>query len=229
MPTCPNCGEIVMNGDPYCPHCGTTFRWVEEEYEMRYSRGARRPIEVRLLDISIQAFYRNLEKLQEPSHITAGIRNSIDISKVRDARVNIVQPYPGGDIDISIIRKNKYFSTTDSIVYDYSSNEIGRYGFRSSFNGLNDAEWFRSAVRKKESITGRKFHECAGGYDAHWETDRANILELRPGCKVVAHFIKDEYSTIGYEVDFKNHRLKDEPKRYDRISTYDLVMDYDWD
>ncbi len=30
MPTCPNCGEIVMNGDPYCPHCGTTFRWSHE-------------------------------------------------------------------------------------------------------------------------------------------------------------------------------------------------------
>ena len=26
MPTCPNCGEIVMNGDPYCPNCGTTFK-----------------------------------------------------------------------------------------------------------------------------------------------------------------------------------------------------------
>ena len=26
MPTCPNCGEIVMNGDPYCPNCGSVFR-----------------------------------------------------------------------------------------------------------------------------------------------------------------------------------------------------------
>ena len=25
MPTCPNCGEIVMNGDPYCPNCGLVF------------------------------------------------------------------------------------------------------------------------------------------------------------------------------------------------------------
>ena len=34
MPTCPNCGEIVMNGDPYCSHCGTTFNWgYDEEYE----------------------------------------------------------------------------------------------------------------------------------------------------------------------------------------------------
>lgn len=25
MRTCPNCGEIVMNGEAYCPNCGTTF------------------------------------------------------------------------------------------------------------------------------------------------------------------------------------------------------------
>ena len=31
MPTCPNCGEIVMNGDPYCSHCGTTFSWGDDE------------------------------------------------------------------------------------------------------------------------------------------------------------------------------------------------------
>lgn len=28
MPTCPNCGEIVMNGDPYCPNCGSVLRKV---------------------------------------------------------------------------------------------------------------------------------------------------------------------------------------------------------
>ena len=26
MGTCPDCGEIVMNGDPYCPNCGFVFK-----------------------------------------------------------------------------------------------------------------------------------------------------------------------------------------------------------
>ena len=26
MPTCPNCGSIVMEGDPYCSHCGAHFK-----------------------------------------------------------------------------------------------------------------------------------------------------------------------------------------------------------
>ena len=33
MVTCPNCGEIVMNGDPYCTNCGTTFRWYFDDVE----------------------------------------------------------------------------------------------------------------------------------------------------------------------------------------------------
>ena len=31
MPTCPNCGSIVMKGDPYCSHCGTAFQWSDDE------------------------------------------------------------------------------------------------------------------------------------------------------------------------------------------------------
>ena len=27
MPTCSNCGSIVMEGDPYCSHCGAHFKW----------------------------------------------------------------------------------------------------------------------------------------------------------------------------------------------------------
>ena len=45
MPTCPNCGEIVMGGDPYCPNCGTIFanpREYEEniidEFKYAYNR-----------------------------------------------------------------------------------------------------------------------------------------------------------------------------------------------
>lgn len=31
MATCPNCREIVMNGDPYGSNCGATFRWISDE------------------------------------------------------------------------------------------------------------------------------------------------------------------------------------------------------
>jgi len=32
MPTCPDCGSIIMEGDPYCSHCGVELKkyWVNE-------------------------------------------------------------------------------------------------------------------------------------------------------------------------------------------------------
>ena len=38
MATCPNCGELVMDGDPYCSHCGSTFIWSEEDDEDEYNQ-----------------------------------------------------------------------------------------------------------------------------------------------------------------------------------------------
>ena len=41
MPTCPNCGEMVMAGDPYCSHCGTTFRWADDDNSNDHISGLR--------------------------------------------------------------------------------------------------------------------------------------------------------------------------------------------
>lgn len=30
MPTCPDCGSLIMEGDPYCSHCGAHLSWSEE-------------------------------------------------------------------------------------------------------------------------------------------------------------------------------------------------------
>ena len=38
MVNCPNCGELVMEGDPYCSHCGATFAWSDEDDEEDYNQ-----------------------------------------------------------------------------------------------------------------------------------------------------------------------------------------------
>ena len=38
MATCPNCGEIVMNGDPYCTNCGATLKWNFDDDEDYYEK-----------------------------------------------------------------------------------------------------------------------------------------------------------------------------------------------
>ena len=36
MPTCPNCGSIVMEGDTYCSHCGAHFEGADEDCDDEY-------------------------------------------------------------------------------------------------------------------------------------------------------------------------------------------------
>lgn len=224
MPTCPNCGEIVMNGDPYCPHCGSTLRWVKND---RGTSGSS--IKTRLIDIPIGLFYSHLTALHEPEHIISGIKEKIDISKAsNDAVFSMMQDFPGGDIRISFKRQNKYFSTTDYIRYSCAMNKIDGHYFLNDFGNLKNAQWFKDAVGQKELQTGLKFYDCGGGYDARWDWDTTNVFELKTGCEVIVHFIENEYNYKGFVVDFRNHRLKDESKRYDKTTPNDLVKDYDW-
>ncbi len=37
MATCPDCGEIVMEGDPYCSNCGATLSWSGDEKTSSHS------------------------------------------------------------------------------------------------------------------------------------------------------------------------------------------------
>lgn len=35
MATCPDCGSIIMEGDPYCSHCRAHLNWVFDDGEDR--------------------------------------------------------------------------------------------------------------------------------------------------------------------------------------------------
>lgn len=228
MPTCPNCGSILMNGDPYCPHCGTIFKRVDDEM---YSSGgsSRQYSQIRFIDEPMEMFNSRLGGLHEPKHIIEGLRKSIDVSKATgNTTFTLRQAYSGGDIEMSFKRQNKYFSTTDSIRYSCVMNKIDGHSFINNFYNLKNAQWFKDAVSKKESQTGLEFYDLGGGYDASWNWDKTNVFKLKEGCEVIAHFIEDEYHYKGFVVDFENHGLKYDSKRYERTSPYDLVKDFDW-
>ena len=215
-----------MNGDPYCPHCGATFRWVDEVYEMKREE-YKRPLEVYLKDVPVSRFYESLEKLQESDHIMRGIKKSFDLTNAKNTLVDIRQDFPSDDIRIFFKRQNKYFTTTDYVTYSCAANEIASHGFDSNFYHLENTEWFKNAVRQREKEIGLEYHSCGGGYDAIWYWKKS-AFEIKDGCSVIAHFVKNESTTLGYEVDFINHRLKTESESYDRTSPYDLVADFDW-
>ncbi len=54
MPTCPNCGSIIMQGNPYCTHCGTTLSWENDDYDSTYRS---KPIEIVRKNVPIGSFF----------------------------------------------------------------------------------------------------------------------------------------------------------------------------
>lgn len=36
MANCPDCGSIVMEGDPYCSHCGAHIVWIDDDSDDDY-------------------------------------------------------------------------------------------------------------------------------------------------------------------------------------------------
>lgn len=225
IPTCSNCGEIIMNGDSYCIHCGTALRWSGDDYN---SGRRSRPIEIVRTNIPVESFLLSLYEFDISSATINCIKRDLNVSKAKNSVVNIGQPFPGADLDIVFIRQNKYFSTVDSVKYSLFPSKIEGYYFRSDFTNLKNTSWFKEAIRKKEAETGLQFYDCGGGYDAAMNWDN-NTFELKEGCEVVAHFIKDEFRYLGFGVDFKNHRLEIKSKEYDRATPYDLTADYNWD
>lgn len=149
--------------------------------------------EMVLNNVPIESFYSSLNQFNLSANTIDCIKRDLDVSKAKNAIVHIGRQFPNDNLGISFIRKNKYFSTSDTLEYNPILKKIDGYGFHSDFTNLRNTPWFRNAVAKKESETGLKFYDCGGGYDAHWDWEKGT-LELRQGCEVIAHFIKDSFN-----------------------------------
>lgn len=224
MAMCPNCGQIIMNGDPYCSHCGTALSWSADDSS---SRGGLFSEDVILRDIPITSFDMALERLNVSANTVRAIKRDVDITRAGDCRINIVHTYHEYGIKITFIRQNRYFKTTDSIKFDPASNRIMGHYFYSDFTGLRHADWFMSAVRKKEAESGLEFYDCGGGYDSRYDWQNGRF-ELKSGCEVIAHFIEDESYYRGYKVNFNRHGLEYGYERYERGNVQQALRDYDF-
>lgn len=213
-----------MNGDPYCTHCGTALRWQSDNCDYESRSGLTATVRS---NIPVNLFFSCLSEFGLSANTISCIKRDFNVSNAGNAVVTVGQQFPDADLDITFIRQNRYFKTVDSLRYSILFNKIDGHGFRSDFTKLKNTAWFRDAISAKESATGLKFYDCGGGYDAKWDFEKSKF-ELKDGCRVIAHFHEDRYYTRGFEVDFKGHGLKNQSERYERVSPYDLVRDYDW-
>ena len=191
MKTCPNCGSIVLEGDPYCQHCGAHFKWsyIEEEDE-EYKTSSQFPYEpdyikhdpfLDLGEVSetyVNASEETLEYIA--SMICANSTQKLQLKaqireyqKAVDFKGFFIQKDYGFDVYyFHFIQENEYVKTTH--VMTYRQDEYAVYNpyqtFYDSYSEHNHDKLITNPRFKKliES-TGLEFDGCGGGYESHLE------------------------------------------------------------
>jgi hypothetical protein len=155
MANCPNCGEIVMNGDPYCSHCGTHLKW-EREGDL-HERPSSESLDDILNSMHISETQKSLLKIKLNSMLEARDVTGLEV---------------GGDYReyiFSFTRKNEYVTTVDRFFYDPKDQNLMRVFYdcesNHSHDGLLNSPRFKRMVEK----TGLEFIECRGGHKVEYE------------------------------------------------------------
>lgn len=158
MPTCPDCGSVVMEGDPYCTHCGAHLKWIGDEDEDYQIPQNQISVEDKI-DTYFQSNYFDpsikfllWDKLKE----YAGAKDCVDF-EVDESNIHY--------IIFRFTRQNEYIKTVIDFYYDHDYcihkrilNDCRIYHYH---DGLLADSRFKRLIKS----TGRQFIRCSGGYE----------------------------------------------------------------
>ena len=162
MPTCPNCGTIVLEGEPYCSHCGATFVWNDNEEDDFESQGGRQHREY-LTPYDIDFF----NELYNSTELSVA-----KINEMYDGVIDIQNRFSCKLGDIELIGEillfkfpieNEYYDLTLRATCNINTS----YGFNffediqlGDFSKLYKNQDFRKIVREKEAELELPFKGC---------------------------------------------------------------------
>ena len=160
MPTCPDCGSIVMEGDPYCTHCGAHLIWIDDDEENDYYQTS----DIRQsIDDKIDSYFRSnyfdplirpllMEKVKE----YAGAKDCVDF-EVDESNIHY--------IIFRFTRQNEYVKTVIDFHYDFDYR-IHKRIFRDCYvKHYHDALLANPRFKELIKKTGKEFIRCSGGYE----------------------------------------------------------------
>ena len=203
MPTCPNCGSIIMEGDPYCTHCGASLKWDFEDEEDYYTPG-RDPGKDKIIEIfdrmkhsdysTDERFDFFKDDILLPEHMLETVRSQIHDEEERFKCKFImvhVNDYPQVYI---FLREDKF---RDVMIYDRCHIEFmpDRFDpdereFHYIYAKLEDNPKFRRQVEKIER-KGMKFRKIFSDiYYPRWENDIE--VQFIDGDDIVYYLIDDD-------------------------------------
>lgn len=194
MPMCPDCGSIVMNGDPYCSHCGAHLKWSDDE--------TSKPSNNKLEDIILNDI---IASRQQKINLTNKI---FELLKAKDTRLD------GVDIDMDnarfiFKRENRYVTTTVSCLFRFLSDDskvFESYDVNSDYsNMLRDAK-FKDSVKSVENKIGKRFSHITGGYEI--KESLFEDIKFLDECKVSVFFTNSQGGGFSqYVVDLETMEL----------------------
>ena len=184
MHTCPDCGNLIMEGDPYCEHCGAHLSWSDgsqtEPKDVRYSEAGLDDI---IDSMMISAIQKSCLKPKLESILKA--RDCTGLS-ARQGR---------GEYVFAVTRENGYVRTVDEFFFDPREQNMKRVFCEClsihNHDGLLKSPEFKSLI----NATGLEFIGCRGGY-------RTELLSILKGFRLI-----DEIDVLVY------FRLSDERER----------------
>lgn len=200
MPTCLDCGSIVMEGDPYCTHCGAHLSWSSGEPQNNQRRELQTN-EEKINDI-LRAMYlpiskRNALKEKALSFLSAKDCNSLSVHSFCNGYMFV------------FTRQNEYVQTRDEFYYDpkddYDTRIFSDCQTSHYHDGLLESPQFKQLIKS----TGLEFIGCRGGYVTEfifWPEEFKMIDKI----EVRVYFNVDDKRYRVYDLDLERMQLNND-------------------
>jgi hypothetical protein len=202
MPYCPNCGETIMNGDPYCSSCGSHLRWDLEPSDRsgdeRYGEDGLDDI---LNSMFISEIQRDLLKIKLQSMLKA---KDVTGLLMREGR---------GEYIFEFTRENQYVKTLDRFFYSPKDQNVMRVFCDSESTHYHDGLLKDQRFKRMVEKTGLELIGCRGGHKVEYEFYPGRF-DLADEIDIIVYFRISEHKERLYHLDLDKMELKS-PHDYD--------------
>lgn len=202
MYTCPSCGEIIMEGDPYCQHCGSHLNWPGKS-ESSHERKDDLNIDDILNHMYINNAQKQLLKLKVNEFLGSRDCNSLEVI----THDNIYE------YTFVFTRENEYVRTVDEFEYNAKYENFTRVFWECYQLHYHDKLKANPEFQKMIERTGLEFLDCHGGYVTDYTT-MSDEFKMTDEIKITVNFRAGSKKRI-YDLDLDRMELSRDYREWD--------------
>lgn len=194
MATCPNCGEIIMEGDSYCSHCGAHLQWNERDNSSK-PKNDRFSLDEILNQMSLFGRKREILKDKVKEFLSNRYCRNLKVRSYYNMYV------------FEFTRENRYVKTIDEFYYNPDYDNPKRVFEDSITRHYHDNLLKYSGFKNLVRLTGKELVGCFGGFETElsWAGD---TFIFSDEVRVWIQLRGNDSETVSYDLDLENMRLK---------------------